>query len=44
VEISGRVKKNLGLEDVDVVKWCRERILDNDARIERNGKYGFYIV
>ena len=40
----GRIKKNLGLEDVDVVKWCRERILDNDARIERNGKNWYVMI
>ena len=44
MEISGRIKKNLGLEDVDVVKWCRERILDNDARIERNGKNWYVMI
>ena len=40
----GRIKKNLDLEDVDVVKWCRDRILDNDARIERNGKNWYVMI
>ena len=40
----GRIKKNLGLGDIDVVKWCRERILDNDARIERNGKNWYVMI
>ena len=30
-----RIKKNLGLGTIDVVEWCRERILDKNARIER---------
>lgn len=34
----GRIKKNLGLGDIDVVEWCRNRILDKNAIIERNGK------
>ena len=33
-----RIKKNLGLGTIDVVEWCRERILDKNAHIERNGK------
>ena len=33
-----RIKKNLGFRTIDVVEWCRERILDKNARIERNGK------
>ena len=27
----GRIKRNLGLGDIDVVEWCRERILDKNA-------------
>ncbi len=27
----GRIKKNLGLGDIDVVEWCLERILDKNA-------------
>ena len=40
----GRIKKNLGLGDIDVVKWCRERILDKNARIERNGKNWYVVI
>ncbi len=33
-----RIKRNLGLGDIDVVEWCKERILDNDSIIEKQGK------
>ena len=33
-----RIKKNLQIQTNDVVEWCRERILDKDAKIERSGK------
>ena len=37
-----RIKKNLHLEAhleaEDVVQWCRERILEKDAVIEKSGK------
>ena len=33
-----RVKRNLSLEAVDVVEWCRLKILDAAAVIERKGK------
>lgn len=33
-----RIKKNLQIETDDVVQWCRVRILDKDAKIERVGK------
>jgi hypothetical protein len=33
-----RIKRNLGLNDVDVVKWCKEKILDKNAVITRRGK------
>ncbi|WP_026527869.1 DUF3781 domain-containing protein [Butyrivibrio sp. VCD2006] len=39
-----RIKKNLCLGDIDVVVWCRERILDNNARIERNGKNWYVMI
>ena len=39
-----RIKKNLCLEDVDVVVWCRERILDKNAGIERNGKNWYVMI
>ena len=39
-----RIKKNLGLGDIDVVEWCRDRILDKNARIEKNGKNWYVII
>ncbi len=38
-----RIKRNLALEADDVVSWCRERILDKNARMERAGK-NWYVV
>lgn len=32
-----RIKKNLSIED-DVVEWCKSKILDNSAVMERKGK------
>lgn len=40
----GRIKKNLALGAIDVVEWCRERILDENARIERNGKNWYVMI
>lgn len=33
-----RIRKNLGLGDVDVVAWCKTKILDKNAFITREGK------
>ncbi len=33
-----RIRKNLGLGDIDVVKWCKSAILDRNADISRRGK------
>ena len=33
-----RIRRNLGLGDIDVVVWCKEKILDANAVIERQGK------
>ena len=33
-----RIRKNLGLGNIDVVEWCKEKILDDKARIVRKGK------
>lgn len=33
-----RIRRNLGLGDVDVVVWCKEKILKANAVIERQGK------
>ena len=40
----GRIKKNLGLGDIDVVEWCLERILDKNAKIEMNGKNWYVMI
>lgn len=33
-----RIRKNLGLGDVDAVDWCRSAIMKKDAQIFRQGK------
>lgn len=33
-----RIKKNLRLQEEDVVEWCRERIKKQEAQIIRKGK------
>ena len=33
-----RIKRNLGLGDIDVVAWCKDRILDKSSVIDRQGK------
>lgn len=33
-----RIRRNLGLDNVDVVEWCKEKIIDPNAIIERHGK------
>ncbi|MCR4782374.1 MAG: DUF3781 domain-containing protein [Lachnospiraceae bacterium] len=33
-----RIKKNLRLDEVDVIEWCKEKINDPNAVIERQGK------
>ena len=33
-----RIRRNLNLDDVDVVQWCRKKIEASDADITRNGK------
>lgn len=35
---AARIKRNLSLETDDVVRWCRIRILKENAVIERKGK------
>ena len=40
----GRIKKNLGLGEIDIVEWCRQRILDKSARIDRNGKNWYVMI
>lgn len=38
-----RIKRNLQFKTDDVVQWCKARILDKDAKMERIGK-NWYIV
>lgn len=33
-----RIRRNLNLQEMDVVSWCREGILRHDAQTERRGK------
>ena len=33
-----RIRRNLGLGEIDVVAWCKEKILKTDADIERHDK------
>lgn len=33
-----RIRRNLGLGDIDVVAWCKEKILEPSAVIDRRGK------
>lgn len=33
-----RIKRNLCLGDVDVVTWCKTKVLSQDATITRQGK------
>ena len=39
-----RIRRNLGLDEPDVVAWCRSRVLDPDAHIERRGKNWYVTV
>ena len=36
-----RIKKNLGLADIDVVDWCKDGIRNSD-NVNRNGK-NYYV-
>lgn len=38
-----RIKRNLSIQEDDVVSWCRLRIQDESAQIERKGK-NWYIT
>ena len=33
-----RIRRNLGLDDVDVVAWCKGKILEPNAFIKKKGK------
>lgn len=38
-----RIRRNLGLGEIDVVEWCKSKILDPLAVIQRQGK-NWYIT
>lgn len=33
-----RIKRNLKLEDDDVVKWCKAKVIDEESSIIKKGK------
>lgn len=39
-----RIKRNLNLEDVDVVEWCKKKTVQPDSTIERRGKNWYIVV
>ncbi len=39
-----RIRRNLSLADVDVVEWCKSRILSKDASISRQGKNWYVTI
>ena len=39
-----RVKRNLQIDDSDVVQWCSVQILDETAKIEKQGKNWYITV
>lgn len=39
-----RIRRNLSLADVDVVEWCKSRILSKDAVISRQGKNWYVTI
>lgn len=39
-----RIARNLSLNDVDVVEYCKEKTLSDNALINRNGKNWYILV
>ncbi|MCR5775175.1 MAG: DUF3781 domain-containing protein [Lachnospiraceae bacterium] len=39
-----RIRRNLALGDVDVVDWCRSRIMSEQAKIDCQGKNWYICV
>lgn len=35
-----RIRRNLQIETEDIVQWCKVRILDKNASLEKIGKTG----
>ncbi len=39
-----RIRRNLQIENENVIQWCKTRILDENASIERTGKNWYATV
>ena len=39
-----RIKKNLELKNIDIVEYCKNKILDKNCNISKNGKNFYFIV
>ncbi len=39
-----RISKNLSLSNVDVIEWCKDKILDKNALITRQGKNWYVVI
>ena len=39
-----RIKKNRSLDEVDVVEWCKSKIMSEKAEISRQGKNWYICV
>lgn len=39
-----RISKNLSLSNVDVVEWCKDKILDKNALITKQGKNWYVVI
>lgn len=39
-----RIRRNLQLEIDDIIQWCKARILNKDATIERIGKNWYVLI
>ena len=39
-----RISRNLKLVDVDVVEWCKSKILDKNAKILQQGKNWYVFI
>ena len=39
-----RIKKNLSLDEADVVEWCKSKIMSEKAEISRKGKNWYVCI
>ncbi len=39
-----RISRNLSLQNVNVVEWCKSKVLDTNAQIHRQGKNWYVII